>query len=472
MPKTAPRHVASPRTVAAVLAAAALAAGLSVARFSHAADAPKGEPKAAKGEAQAKPAADLLKAGKPAAAAVEAVTVPPSTIKWTKQVLSTEFWGEGATAGDFNHDGKMDVASGPYWYEGPDFKAKHAFYPPAKKAFDPYGYSDNFFAFTYDFNGDGWDDILVYGFPGKDASWYENPKDPKSDKPWVRHKVLDEVDNESPQFTDVDGDGKPDIVCNTGGTSKEGGRLGYATADWAHPDKPWTFHSVTPPSKGYQRFTHGLGIGDVNGDGKMDLIEANGWWEQPKDLAAHGDKPWTKHEAKFGGGGAQMYAYDVNGDGRADVITSLAAHAFGFAWFEQKEDGSFAPHLIKGTKPEENSQRLNFSTIHAVDLVDVDGDGIKDVVTGKRPWAHAPKPDGSGGDPDVNKAAVIYWFKLTRSGSTPTFTAYPIDDASGVGVQVMAVDMNGDKRPDVVVGNKKGTFVLTQHSANETSRSE
>src|SRR5947207_5768547 len=48
--------------------------------------------------------------------------------------LTDKFWSEGANAGDFNHDGKMDVVSGPYWWEGPDFKVRHEYYP-AKQAF-------------------------------------------------------------------------------------------------------------------------------------------------------------------------------------------------------------------------------------------------------------------------------------------------------------------------------------------------
>src|SRR5436190_7393838 len=225
-----------------------------------------------------------------------------------KQIqLSDKFWCEGANFGDFNHDAKMDIVSGPYWYEGPEFKKRHEYYPAMqtfkKKNADGQEttiegfegalgkkntYSDNFFAFTYDFNKDGWDDILIYGFPGEDASWYENPKGKAAadgTEHWVRHKVFDVVDNESPTFGDLTGDGKPEIIFHSKGY------LGYAGPDWSDPAKPWTFHRISPKG-GWQRFTHGYGYGDVNGDGKMDILEATGWWEQPKSLK--GDPEWKK----------------------------------------------------------------------------------------------------------------------------------------------------------------------------------
>jgi len=402
---------------------------------------------------------------------------------WKKIQLSQHFWSEGANFGDFNKDGKMDIVSGPYWWEGPDFKKRHEYYAASKSFVQKKedgteekipgfkgalskenAYSDNFFAYTYDLNNDGWTDILIYGFPGLDASWYENPKGKEG--LWVRHKVFDVVDNESPQWLDVTGDGKPEILCNSEGY------FGYVTPDWNDTTKPWTFHKISPKG-GWQRFTHGIGLGDVNGDGKQDILEMDGWWEQPASL--DGDPEWKHHKVPFApnSGSAHMFAYDVNGDGRNDVITSLAAHGYGLAWYEQladkNEDGSpkFKQHVIMNKEPKENKYGIKFAQLHAIDLVDMDGDGVKDIVTGKRFWAHGPT-----GDAEPNAAAVLYWFKLVRhTDHSVDFIPYLIDNDSGIGTQVVAGDVNGDGLPDVVVGNKKGTFVHL-HSTKTVSKSE
>ncbi len=368
---------------------------------------------------------------------------------FTKHQLNQQFFTEGAAVGDINKDGHHDVVAGPFWYAGPKFEKQHVYSPP--KPFDPHGYSDNFFAFTHDINGDRWPDILIYGFPGQDASWYENPQG--KDGMWVRHKVLDVVDNESPTWGDLTGDGKPEIICSSGGF------FGYASPNWENPSEPWTFHKISDQTAG-GKFTHGLGWGDVNGDGRADLLEKSGWWEQPESLKE--DPVWTKHPFAFsGGGGAQMYAYDVDGDGLNDVITSLAAHGFGLSWYrQQKTDGKigFVHQPITGTQTGDNPYGVKFSQIHAIDLVDMDGDGLKDIVTGKRYWAHGPK-----GDPEPDAPAVLYWFKLVRGEQGAVdWVPHLIDDNSGVGVQVTAADVSGDGRPDVIVGNKQGIFVHTQ----------
>ena len=392
--------------------------------------------------------------------------------------LSDQFWGEGATFGDLNRDGVNDIISGPWWWEGPEFKKRHEYYPATttfKLKLGPMTevdvpgfegtlgkenkYSDNFFAWALDFNKDGWNDILIIGFPGKETSWFENPKG--KDTHWVRHQIFDQTDNESPTFADLTGDGKPELVCITKG------QYGYAAPDWSNPAKPWTFHPISPNNK-YGNFTHGMGLGDVNGDGRSDLLEKNGWWEQPASLA--GDPVWTFHKQPMGAGGSQMYVYDVNGDGLNDIITALAAHEFGLAWYEQYREGPeirFREHILMNRTPQDNPYGVKFSEIHAIELVDMDGDGLKDIVTGKRFWSH-----GRTGDPDRNDAAVLYWFKLARhAGKGVDFIPYLIDSESGVGTQVVAGDINGDGLPDIVVGNKRGTFVHL-HEKKTVSREE
>ena len=374
-------------------------------------------------------------------------------VTWKTIKLTGDFHCEGAHFGDFNKDGEKDVVSGPFWYEGPEFKRKHT-YRPVKK-YEPIKYSDNFLTYVYDFNGDGWDDVFIVGWPGykKDHEhcWYENPKGGEGH--WQKHMAFQMVDNESPTLGDLTGDGKPELIFHSAGT------LGWASPDWKNPTKPWTFHKLSKNLK-FHRYTHGLGYGDVDGDGRADVLMATGWWQQPK--STDGDPLWKKHNVRFSHarGGAQMFAYDVDNDGDNDVITSLDGHGFGLSWFENvKADGkiTFKEHRFMDGKPEQNRYGVKFSQLHALDLVDIDGDGVKDIVTGKRFWAHGPK-----GDPEPNAPALVYWFRTVRGEKGVDFVPYLIHDDSGVGTQVTAGDFTGDGAPDIVVGNKKGTHIHIQ----------
>lgn len=367
---------------------------------------------------------------------------------YQKVVVTTDFYCEGAHYGDFNQDGSMDIVSGPYWYAGPDFKDRHEIYEP--EAFNINGYSRNFSAFTADFDGDGWTDVFVVGFPGDESWWFRNPQN--EDRRWDRHTAVSVTDNESPWITDVNGDGRVDLAFHTGGY------YGYATYDPADPTKPWDFHRVSEMVAG-GRFQHGFGVGDVNNDGRRDLLFQGGWLEQPASL--DGDPRWELHAYPFapGQGGSHMHVYDFDGDGDNDVLTSLEAHAYGLSWYEQVagENGAvdFKPHVILGRTPEESPYGICFTQMHSVDLADMNGDGLLDIVTGKRFWAH------NGGDPEAERPAVLYWFETVRKDDgTMDFVPHLIDDNSGVGTQVIAGDINGDSRPDVVVGNKKGTHVF------------
>lgn len=397
-----------------------------------------------------------------------AQSTPPPALdgSWKKQPLIDLFWAEGATAFDVNQDGHVDVIYGPYWFAGPDYRQRTLIYPDATRTKAKLedgseveiegfhgaksvtnGYSDNFLNAAHDINGDGWTDYIVMGFPGKETLWYENPKNAAG--LWKKHVAHDVTDSESPMFTDIDGDGRPDLLCMSGG------HLGYATWDPKNPEAQWTWHQISP-RLAFQRFTHGIGHGDVNGDGRTDILEATGWWEQPAVLDGKG--PWKKHDADFGKGGAQMYATDVNGDGRADVITSLQAHGYGLAWHEQTADGGWKRHLITGTPESPGQTGIIFSQPHAIELADMNGDGLTDIVTGKRFWAH-----GKGGDPEPNAPAVLWWFELKRGGDgLASYVPHLIDNDCGVGTQFAVTDLNADGRPDVVVGNKKGAFALVR----------
>ena len=396
-------------------------------------------------------------------------------VSFEKQTLTKDFVAEGVAVADFDHDGHMDVAGGGTIWFGPDFKRKESFTPPQVHATGPNktpyngatGYSDYFISYAYDFNGDGWADILVYGFPGDPAYLFINPKGKGGD--WAKHAIFDVADGESPALADINGDGKPELLVHTSDLTKDpkknkgrtGGQFGFAEIDWSNPTGKAKFHPITEKSPANDtkifKYTHGYGAGDVNGDGLVDILEKDGWYEQPKDLFK--GEPWKFHPAKFAGhGGAQMYVYDVNGDGRNDVISSDHAHGYGLSWFEQNKDGTFTEHKLMGDTKADAPLGVNFSQVHAIELVDVNGDGLKDIVCGKRRWAH-----GTKGDVDPNDDPVLYWFELKRDGKGgATYVPHLIDNDSGVGTQFWTGDLNKDGKTDVVVANKHGVFVFTQ----------
>ncbi|HET6881529.1 MAG TPA: VCBS repeat-containing protein [Pirellulales bacterium] len=370
---------------------------------------------------------------------------------FTRQRLTDTYFSEGANAGDLNGDDYADVVYGPYWFAGPDFTPRHEIYPAKPQPRD--AYADNFFNWIYDFNGDGRNDVLVVGFPGTPAYVYENPGPDGWTDHWKKHQVFDSVANESPQWVNLVGDDRPELVCSFDGF------YGFAAVDWDEPLAKWAFHSISEKTAP-DRFGHGLGVGDVNGDGRMDVLTAGGWFEQPAAKAE--TSRWKFHAASFTNayGGAEMYAYDVDGDGDNDVITSLAAHHFGLAWYEQYAgpDGPlFRQHLIVGSRPDESRYGLVFSEPHSVALADMDGDGLKDIITGKTYWSHHKQ------SPLWDAGAVVYWFRLVRGDDGVDWVPFRADDDSGIGRQISIVDVNADRLPDIVLGGMKGCHVLVHH---------
>ena len=375
----------------------------------------------------------------------------PTLSTFKKLVLSEDFFSEGACFADLNGDGAQDIVSGPYWYAGPDFRVRHAY--ATTDRFPIAVYSRHFFSFAHDFNGDDRTDILAIPMPGRPAHWFENPGNATGH--WAKHLALQGVGNESPTLTDLTGDGKPELICC------HQGKLVYAEPNWDSPEKPWSITAISG-HRGYGQFTHGLGVGEVNGDGRLDVLETNGWWEQP---AAKGQL-FKLHQVRFAeSGGAQMFTDDVDGDGDYDVISVQNAHGYGLSWFEQiHADGQpqFQRHAILTDNPKDNPYGLSISQMHAAALADIDGDGLKDIITGKRYWAHG------GRDPGAQELPLLYWFRNVRSDQGVHFQPWLIDERSGVGTQLTVGEVTGDGLADIVIGNKLGTFVFT-HQRREVS---
>ncbi len=391
------------------------------------------------------------------------IKIPPvTTVSFTKIQLSDKYVTEGASIGDIDVDGFMDIVAGSLWWKGPVFNETFA-YAPVK--YFPItgpgleGYATNFFTFPGNFDDDKSTDILQVGIPGTDSRWVKNPgksivlaKDMKKDPIYI--KAQENIGHESPDLIDVIGDAKKELL----GFSK--GRIVLGIPNGKTKNE-WKVLPISPfDAKRFPVFMHGLGAGDINLDGLNDIIEKSGWWQQPKNWDEQ--TPWKYHPYPFspGTGGAQMFAYDVDGDGDSDVVTAMNAHGYGLSWYEQitNKDGiGFREHVVMTNLPKDNAYGVSFSQLHAMSIDDIDNDGILDIVTGKCYYAH------NGRDPGSEDPAVLYWFKTVRhSDGSTELIPYKIDDNSGVGRQISTGDLNNDGKIDIVTANKKGVFAFIQ----------
>lgn len=364
------------------------------------------------------------------------------TNEFKKTTITRDFISEGVAVADLNKDGKMDIVAGYYWFEAPSW-TRHEMAP--SRVYDPRKeYSDSFLNLGMDVNQDGWDDVVIVDFPGKPGFWFENPRNKpgrSAGAVWQKHIIADSVGiaNESPGFIDIDGDGRLDILC---------GDKAKKQIVWLKPpskpgDTEWTRYAISKENvPGTEIFSHGIGYGDVNKDGFNDVVVREGWFEGTADNKSGN---WVFHPADLGEPCSHMQILDVNGDGKNDVV-SASAHALGVWWHEQVSDEGkldFKTHLMSTTTAQ----------THSSIMADLNGDGRKDYITGKRFLAH------HGRDPGDSDPGILMWFEFTP-GKEPYYKEHVIDNDSGAGLNIVAQDMNGDRKPDIVIANKNGVFLF------------
>jgi hypothetical protein len=372
-----------------------------------------------------------------------------------KQTINDFYYGWGQAVADFNQDGHLDIISGPFLFYGPDFtKFREVFRGEATNPTNDFA-MDSHEEFAGNFTGSGSPDLITVKFGGDHCVYlYVNPKG--ENRTWAKYPVVDSVQSELTTVADVEGPGKPALVYSGDGFVR------YAEPDPANPTGTWTVHNVS--EKGYGS-GHGIGTGDINGDGRLDILDPYGWWEQP--APGSNQASWTYHPVDFGGrngsGGAIMAVYDVNGDGLNDIVTSLNAHGWGLAWFEQKRDAqgniSFVKHMVMDDFSTKNAGDVTFSELHGSGVADVNGDGIPDFITGKRWYSHLD----SGIDPDTLGSPVLYWYETVRDSNAPggaRLVPHLIDNRSGIGNTVVGVDLNHDGAIDIVTSTRFGTSIF------------
>ncbi len=347
---------------------------------------------------------------------------------------------ETVDVADVNRDGKLDIISGENWFEQA---------PPAKPGSGPrwirhkfreLPYTDNYLEdlsdLAIDVNGDGYPDVVSCSYWSHPLTWWENPQG--KDVPWRERIIASGSPVEFAFLVDILNTGKLLQLLPQFGDSKT--PLAWFEVAGSGSDVKWVKHEISPQSYG-----HGIGAGDVNGDGRTDIITPKGWFEAPADPRSG---QWVFHAEFDLGATGFIYALDVNGDRLPDLVTSLG-HDYGIFWYEQKKDAAgnrtWIKHVIDNA----------WSQPHALTVADLNGDGQPELISGKRYYAHEH-------DPGANEPLGVYWYEKIQTPRGLQWRRHIIDYSSraGGGMQIPVVDIDGDGDMDVVVAGKSGLFLF------------
>jgi hypothetical protein len=364
-----------------------------------------------------------------------------ASFKFRIQALVFDY-NEACDVADFNRDGHLDISAGEFWFPGPKFDDKR----PLRivGSFAP-EYRENNGEHAFDVDGDGWMDVVSGSFQPTEVFWYRNPgkEGLESGSLWEKRSLIDTrfKCNEASLFHDLDGDGQPEFVVNSWQDDNPLMAWRFGKDAGGQPALlPITIGAAAPQSNG-----HGQGFGDINGDGREDIIFKNGWYERPEQDAM--TQAWKVHnDWEFPHACVPMLVSDVDADGRNDVLWA-DGHGYGIFWEQQK-----APGPDGSTNWRHITIDRQYSQLHTMTWADLDNDGNREVVTGRRLRAHCGK------DPGDNEPPVVLAY--ARDANSKAFKRHVLAEGAGCGLVIRIADLNKDGQTEIVSASKAGTFIL------------